>query len=49
LFFNRFVVVENLRYLLKDVPPTTPVWYGCNFRRSYTHEYMSGGAGEIYL
>jgi hypothetical protein len=45
-FGDRFVVVENLRYMLKDVPPTTPVWYGCNFRKFNPQGYMSGGAGE---
>ncbi|XP_055356103.1 glycoprotein-N-acetylgalactosamine 3-beta-galactosyltransferase 1-like [Paramacrobiotus metropolitanus] len=42
---DTYVVVENLRYLLKDYSPEQPVFFGSHFRRVVSNGYMSGGAG----
>ncbi len=41
----RYVIVENLRYLLKNKDPMQPVYYGCKFKPFVKQGYMSGGAG----
>ncbi|CAG0923446.1 unnamed protein product, partial [Notodromas monacha] len=44
---DTYVVVENLRHLVKDVDPKTPIWFGCNFKKFSKQGYMSGGAGYV--
>ncbi|ODM94205.1 Glycoprotein-N-acetylgalactosamine 3-beta-galactosyltransferase 1 [Orchesella cincta] len=44
---DTFVVVENLKLLLKDYDPKTPIYFGCKFNVSVENGYMSGGAGYV--
>ncbi|XP_078655581.1 glycoprotein-N-acetylgalactosamine 3-beta-galactosyltransferase 1-like [Branchiostoma floridae x Branchiostoma belcheri] len=44
---DTFVVVENLRYMLKDYDPTEPVYFGRRFKPFVKQGYMSGGAGYV--
>lgn len=49
LFALRYVVVENLRYMLSAYNPTDPLYFGCRFKPYVKQGYMSGGAGELHL
>lgn len=44
---DTYVVVENLRYLLKDKTPHAPVYFGRRFKGYADQGYMSGGAGYV--
>lgn len=44
---DTYVVLENLRYLLKDKSPSDPVYYGRRFKPYVEQGYMSGGAGYV--
>lgn len=39
--------MENLRYMLNNVDPNKPVYYGCKFKPFVRQGYMSGGAGNV--
>lgn len=45
-FPDRYVIVENLRYMLEAVDPQMPIYYGCKFKPFVRQGYMSGGAGN---
>lgn len=42
----RYVIVENLRYMLTSYNPTDPIFLGCRFKPYVKQGYMSGGAGN---
>ncbi len=44
---DTYVIVENLRYLLKDHDPKEPVYFGRRFKPYVKQGYMSGGAGYV--
>ncbi|CAN7937408.1 unnamed protein product, partial [Ixodes hexagonus] len=44
---DTYVVLENLRYLLKDKSSSDPVYYGRRFKPFMKQGYMSGGAGYV--
>ncbi|KAF2363229.1 Fringe-like, partial [Trinorchestia longiramus] len=44
---DTFVVVENLRYILKPYNSSAPLWFGRRFRKMVKKGYMSGGAGYV--
>ncbi|XP_042882087.1 glycoprotein-N-acetylgalactosamine 3-beta-galactosyltransferase 1-like [Penaeus japonicus] len=44
---DTFVIVENLRYFLRDLDPKEPVYYGVKFRQHVKQGYMSGGGGYV--
>jgi len=45
---DTFVVVENLRYMLKPLNPSDTHYFGCNFQpQGLKAPYMSGGAGTL--
>ncbi|KAH9382797.1 hypothetical protein HPB48_023359 [Haemaphysalis longicornis] len=44
---DTYVVVENLRYFLRDKNASEAVYYGCRFRPYVKQGYMSGGAGYV--
>ena len=48
---DTYVILENLRYMLKDYKSTNPSYFGLRFvHHEYTQHkegYMSGGAGEF--
>ena len=47
---DTFVIVENLRFMLKDYDPSFPIYFGCKFKPYVKQGYMSGGAGkQTYL
>jgi hypothetical protein len=46
---TRFVIVENLRYMLNSHDPNKPVHFGCKFKPFVKQGYMSGGAGNPIL
>ena len=43
---HSYVIVENLRYMLSSLKPTTPIYFGCRFKPFTKQGYMSGGAGK---
>ena len=46
---DTFVVVENVRHLVKDLDTEThPAFYGFRYRPFVPHGYLSGGAGMTY-
>jgi glycoprotein-N-acetylgalactosamine 3-beta-galactosyltransferase len=45
---DTYVIVENLRYMLKDLDPEYPIYFGCKFKPYVEQGYMSGGAGMLY-
>ncbi|XP_065310658.1 glycoprotein-N-acetylgalactosamine 3-beta-galactosyltransferase 1-like isoform X2 [Dermacentor albipictus] len=44
---DTYVVVENLRYFLRDKNASEAVYYGCRFKPYVAQGYMSGGAGYV--
>ena len=44
---DTFVVVENLRYMVRNYDPSGPIWFGCKYRPYVENGYMSGGAGYV--
>ena len=44
---DTYVIVENLRYLLKDYDTTEPLYMGRRFKPYIQQGYMSGGAGYL--
>ena len=49
---DTYVIVENLRYLLKEYHPSSPLYFGQRFVHheytDHTEGYMSGGAGNVF-
>lgn len=43
----RYVILENLRYMLYPTDPNDPIYFGCKFKPYVTQGYMSGGAGYV--
>lgn len=39
--------MENLRYMLHGVDPSTPIYFGQRFKPYVKQGYMSGGAGYV--
>ncbi|XP_076816534.1 glycoprotein-N-acetylgalactosamine 3-beta-galactosyltransferase 1-like [Clavelina lepadiformis] len=44
---DTFVILENLRFLLKDYDHNQPMYFGRKFKRYIEQGYMSGGAGYV--
>jgi glycoprotein-N-acetylgalactosamine 3-beta-galactosyltransferase len=43
----RYVIVENLRYMLSAYNASDPLYFGCRFKPYVKQGYMSGGAGYV--
>ncbi|XP_055346880.1 glycoprotein-N-acetylgalactosamine 3-beta-galactosyltransferase 1-like [Paramacrobiotus metropolitanus] len=44
---DTYVVIENLKYLLSNYSPSTPIYFGSHFQKYIPEGYMSGGAGYV--
>ncbi|XP_025831894.1 glycoprotein-N-acetylgalactosamine 3-beta-galactosyltransferase 1-like isoform X2 [Agrilus planipennis] len=44
---DTFVILENLRYMLKPYNTSDPIYFGCRFKQFVKQGYMSGGAGYV--
>ncbi|KAL5277677.1 C1GALT1.2 family protein [Megaselia abdita] len=44
---DTYMIVENLRYMLYQYDPLSPLYLGCNLKSSFKQGYMSGGPGYI--
>ena len=44
---DTYMIVENLRYLLKDFNTNKPIFFGRKFKPSPKQVYFSGGAGYV--
>ncbi|OXA53481.1 glycoprotein-N-acetylgalactosamine 3-beta-galactosyltransferase 1-like isoform X2 [Folsomia candida] len=44
---DTYVIMENLRFLLKGIDPESPIYYGCKFKPHVKQGYISGGAGYV--
>lgn len=44
---DTYVIVENLRYFLKDKDPLEPIYYGVRFKQFVKQGFMSGGGGYV--
>uniref|UniRef100_A0AAG5D8A7 Glycoprotein-N-acetylgalactosamine 3-beta-galactosyltransferase 1 n=1 Tax=Anopheles atroparvus TaxID=41427 RepID=A0AAG5D8A7_ANOAO len=43
----RYVIVENLRYMLYAYSPSYPIYFGCRMLDELKQRYMYGGAGYV--
>lgn len=46
ILIYRYVIVENMRYLLTAYNSSDPIFLGCKFKPYVKQGYMSGGAGN---
>ena len=44
---DTYMIVENLRYMLRLYKPSEPIWFGLKFKVIVQQGYMSGGAGKL--
>lgn len=44
---DTYVVMQNLRWLLSNYTPSTPIYFGKRFKPFVNQGYMSGGAGYV--
>ncbi|KAL5012402.1 hypothetical protein ScPMuIL_010953 [Solemya velum] len=44
---DTYVIVDNLRYFLKDKDSSNPIYFGRKLKRYVQQGYMSGGAGYV--
>ncbi len=44
---DTYMVIENLRYLLKDQNSSHPIYFGRKFKPYVRQGWMSGGAGYV--
>ena len=44
---DTYMIMENLRRLLKEHSPTDPLYFGRRFKKTAKLEFMSGGAGYV--
>ena len=44
---DTYMIIENLRYMLKNQNSSQPVYFGRKFRPYVKQGYMSGGAGYV--
>jgi glycoprotein-N-acetylgalactosamine 3-beta-galactosyltransferase len=44
---DTYVIVENLRYMLRNYSYQQPIFFGCKFRKFIPEGTMSGGAGYV--
>lgn len=44
---DTYVIMENLRYLLRDKDPIDAIYFGCKYKSFVKQGYMSGGAGYV--
>ena len=44
---DTYMIIENLRYLLKDHNYSHPLYFGRKFKTHVNQGYMSGGAGYV--
>lgn len=44
---DTYVILENLRYFLKDYKTSDPIYFGHHFKTHSKQEYFSGGAGYV--
>ena len=44
---DTYMIMENLRHLLKDHSPADALYFGRRFKKTAKLEFMSGGAGYV--
>ena len=44
---DTYMIIENLRYLLKDQNSSEPIFFGHKFKPYVKQGYFSGGAGYV--
>ena len=44
---DTYIIMENLRYMLKQYNSSDPWYFGCKFGKFVKKGYMSGGAGYV--
>jgi hypothetical protein len=45
---DTYVILENLRYFLRDYKSSDPVYFGHHFKTIVKQGYYSGGAGYVF-